>query len=781
VNHTPDEPNSGKVPGDGGAEPKAPAGAGPLPPHVAATTYHAHSSQGQATRQPPPSAAPIRPPQELLEESRKQLNRLLEEIGRMTEADIPPPEFFGEFLKRMRQAMNAKGGAVWCRTPQGNLQLQFQIEMHGVGINQNDESRQSHDELLRQAMNLGKQIHLPPHASAGSPQGKAPAPGNPTDFILLIVPILLDKQVLGLVEIWQMPDRHPSTIPGFLQFMTHLADLASRYLRNQTTNQLAKQQALWGQLEGFSRQIHASLKPTEVAYSIANEARRIVECDRISVAVRYGRRCKVEAISGADQVESRSNLVKLMRALFDSVIQWGEKLVFTGAKDESLPPRVHQALNAFLEESNSRVLVVVPLRDEREKDSHRPPRSAILMECFDPQAAPEQLIARLEVVGKHCAPALYNAVEHKRIPFRFIWVPMAKVQEGLGGKAKAITMLIAAAVIIAVLAFIFVPYPLKVEATGELQPQVWANVYPPTECRIDDFMVKDPRLSDKDQAKRTYPENFEAVLVTAPKLGPEITNLKSEVDSLSKTTKSMKALLDAPQPADRGQLDRASLWNEYNSQERTLRAKQDRLTALQRDYHANPANSNQFFILLPSFPPGMREHGLEWTVLNSGFDNLAGKEVKPSESILRVGYIVKAPGADDDPNWQVELKIPQKHIGQVLKAFGQGNDAKEFLDVDLLVKSAPTQVFKGRLFRSKVAGEARPQQNDNNENEPVVYAYVQIHDNEGNIPKADQIPEELLQTGTEVHAKIRCGSHALGYSLFYGLWEFFYEKVVFFF
>ena len=96
-------------------------------------------SQAHATRQPagpPPGASPggaggapplPRVPPELIEENRKQLNRLLEEIGRLTESDIPPAEFFGEFLKRMRQAMNAKGGAVWCRTPQGNLQLQFQI------------------------------------------------------------------------------------------------------------------------------------------------------------------------------------------------------------------------------------------------------------------------------------------------------------------------------------------------------------------------------------------------------------------------------------------------------------------------------------------------------------------------------------------------------------------------------------------------------------------------------------------------------------------------------
>ena len=49
------------------------------------------------------------------------------------------------------------------------------------------------------------------------------------------------------------------------------------------------------------------------------------------------------------------------------------------------------------------------------------------------------------------------------------------------------------------------------------------------------------------------------------------------------------------------------------------------------------------------------------------------------------------------------------------------------------------------------------------------------------IPEDSRVPTDLLVTGTEVHTRIRCGNHAMGYSLFYGVWEFIYEKVVFFF
>jgi hypothetical protein len=141
--------------------------------------------------------------------------------------------------------------------------------------------------------------------------------------------------------------------------------------------------------------------------------------------------------------------------------------------------------------------------------------------------------------------------------------------------------------------------------------------------------------------------------------------------------------------------------------------------------------------------------------------------VRPSEPLLRIG--------DKTRRWEIELKIPQKHMGQIVQGF---RGAAE-LDVDLLVVSAPTQTYRGKLARTKLAGEANLNPQDVTETEPFVFAAVRI-DGPGIAPE-DRIPPELLITGTEVHAKIRCGSRAMGYSLFYGLWEFFYEKVVFFF
>src|SRR5262249_57353084 len=124
---------------------------------------------------------------------------------------------------------------------------------------------------------------IPPRSSAGPMDGDTPAPGNPTDYYILIVPILVDKQVAGILEVWQDPRLNPNALRNQTQFMIQVSALATVYTRNHRLRQMVGQEKLWTQLEAFTRQIHSTLNPTEVSYLVANEARRLVECHRISV------------------------------------------------------------------------------------------------------------------------------------------------------------------------------------------------------------------------------------------------------------------------------------------------------------------------------------------------------------------------------------------------------------------------------------------------------------------------------------------------------------------
>ena len=684
------------------------------------------------------------------EETRKQINRLFDEVGHLSEMDMQPADYFGEFLKRALQGLAAPAGAIWIRTPQGHLLLQHHINLRQVGLDQ-EVVKQSNDELLRQAMQQGRVLHVPPHSSTGPSQGTGPAAGNPTDYHVLLVPIVVEQAVAGLIEVWQSPNRDPNAIPGFLHFLASFARLASIYLRNRQLRQIVGQQALWTQLEAFARQVHGSLNPTEVAYMVANEGRRLIECDRVSVAIRQAKKTKIEAISGADVVEKRSNLVQLMRKLAEHVIVWGEKLVYSGTKDDSLPPKVLEALDNFLAESNSKFLVVVPLKDERESEGKKPPRSALIMESFEPSNSTEQMMARLEVVGRHATSALYNSVEHRRIPLRFLWQPVAKVQEGLGGKARAIGISIVAGLVLLIGMLVFVPYPLKMSATGQLLPVQRQFIFSPVEGTVVAFAPGLEPGTNVGEGEPLIQMKDLAMMMRIQDLEKKIAAAQGERDELSHQLK---------QPT-LPQAERVRLNAEISQKKVEVEYKTKELNDLRERIHAVSGQPGNYWLVSP----------LNGTVLEWGFrEKLTNKYVKPSEPLLRVGNR-KGP-------WEIQLKIPQKHIGQIKQAFDP-KDPNAELDVDLLLASVPTKVFKGRLARSKIAGEAVPDKEDTNDNEPTVLASVRISGT--GIKEEDQIPAQYLTAGTEVHTKVRCGNRAMGYSLFYGLWEFFYEKVVFFF
>lgn len=682
-----------------------------------------------------------------IEEARRQINRLAEEIAQLSDTELAPAEYYGEFLQRLMTAIAAPAGAVWTRTSQGNLQLQYQINMRQVGLDRFPNSRQMHDELLRQVAMGGQPRIQPPQSSVGQPEGNQIAPGNPTDHVILLAPIIYDKQVAGIVEIWQDPNRGADAQRGFLQFMSRMANLASAYTRNHQLRQMVGQQQVWIQLETFARLVHGSLNPTEVGYHVVNEGRRLVETDRVSVAVRQGFRPQVIAISGADVVEKRSNLVQLMRALFESVIDWGEKLVYTGTKDDALPPKVIKALDAYLAESNSKFLVVMPLPDERETAKKKKARSAIMMESFETSTDLDQKVARLEVIGRHATTALYNSAEYKRIPMRFIWFPLAKVQDGLGGKAQAIVWLVGIALVALILAMIFVPYPLRMDSIGTFQPVKRATLYAPVPGQVKaiaPWLTPGKRITEDHELMQLFDGELYKQIV---ELRQEIAQADHVISTLSKSQDLQDKF-------------------EVAKQRINLRAKNEELSELARRTNANLADPGTFSIKSP----------IAGIVLTADFKEIVNRPVKPNEPLLRVGQIdPKNPKLGD---WEVELKIPQKHIGQVLRAF-KTKDGAEELDVDILLKTMPTAVFKGKLRRDKIALQAQNERDAHDEPEPVVLAWIRVHGDD--IPPAYRIPLTELVTSTEVNTRIRCGDRAMGYSLFYGVWEFLYEKVVFFF
>jgi hypothetical protein len=695
---------------------------------------------------------------------RRQVEHAIEQLAALSGTTLPPGEFYEELLRKGLDGIDAPAGAIWIKSPQGFLQQQCQQNIAQVGLDDRPDGRQAHNQLLRFAFEKNKPGILGPKQRAEGDR----AAGNPTDYALALAPILTeDNQTLGIVEIFHKPTWNPQDL---ITYTIQVAGYASNYLRNNSNRKVAGQEQVWTQLEVFSRQVHGSLNPTEVAYTVANEGRRLIGCDRVTVGVRHGRKTTIEAVSGADVVEKASTHIRRMRDLFDAVIQWGEKLVFRGARDETLPPKVLEALDAYLAEQTPKLLVLIPIRDEREKPKEgskevlKPVRSAVLMEVFDPPESTGPIEQKLDVIAAHSATALYNSAEMKRVPLKPLWWPLMKVQQGLGGKARFWTVFTVAALALLTVAFTVVPYPLKLDATGKLAPMERYYVFPPQDGQVMEFLVEPKaELLPGTAVARLHRNEW----------AEKITSLQKEREGLDRQIGALSRAGEGLSPEMRAQRTQDLI---------TATSKRDgiigQLNLYEKTYFCDLAHPGDFLVKAPVTRPLAGIGAPTWTVLTQDYkEQLKNKAVSPKDPLLRVGHVTGG--------WEIVLKIPQKHAGKMLKAFQDDaevdNNGRRYLWVDVIPTSQPTPGAraKGKLYQDKVLAQAEPNRDDQNESEPVLFGYVQL--NTPDIPVEEHLNPVYLVTDLEVKAKIITGDHSLGYSLFYGMWEFLYEKVIFYF
>jgi hypothetical protein len=351
----------------------------------------------------------------LLEQTKNQIRKLVAEIADLAESDIQPAEFHVEFLNRAVAAVAASGGAFWMLDGRGSLKLQHQLEFRLTGLLDGRAKTQPHDALLGCMIQASQPQIIPPGATIEG----FPNASNSTPFALIIAPLMVDKQVVGLIEILMDPTRRAAQQKSTLRFVGDLCDLAGNYLKNRQMRQMMSQQRLWNQLEGFTHQVHGSLDLKETAYAVANDGKRLVGCDRLSVALKIGGRVMVEAVSGQEVVEQRANLIRELTRLCKVVLRSGEDLVYTG-NTEGFAPDIRDALEMYVDESGSKVVIITLLHkpetdQDGKKSKEQVPFGCLVAEQIGDEMAPTDAHARTEVVSRHASTALWNAQEHDKI------------------------------------------------------------------------------------------------------------------------------------------------------------------------------------------------------------------------------------------------------------------------------------------------------------------------------------------------------------------------------
>jgi hypothetical protein len=415
------------------------------------------------------------PTDENLKKVRERVMQLAREIEQMSSQDLAPPLFFQEFLVRVVTAIGARAGAVWLVDESNRLGLVAQVNLEQTGLRERPGALAMNEKLIVDVLQTGEARTL---THGGEAQ-------LPTEHVLVLSALHKEKKCVGVVELFQRPDVPIKAQSGYMQFLEQMCGYGSRFIEGKRRNlgdQADLKNQFWTDFEQFSLRLQRSLVEQEVADAAASDARSLLGADRVSVVTRKGRSVRVRAVSGQSSVNPRANLIAAMNKLATRVIEMGETLTYTG-KVEGLAPQIEEPLAAFVQESGSRMVMMVPTfeteemvrKQGEEADRDRKKKRVKATGCIVIEQIAEseplpQLEQRAELIADHVGAALWNARLHGRIFGLSLWKLIGAGLEWFKGRKLMITTAVLAVIAVASAALSLIKLDYPVSAEGKLMP-----------------------------------------------------------------------------------------------------------------------------------------------------------------------------------------------------------------------------------------------------------------------------------------------------------------------
>jgi multidrug efflux pump subunit AcrA (membrane-fusion protein) len=678
--------------------------------------------------------------QDAIEQTKQQIRGLVGEIAQLVKSDLDSDEFYAAFMQRIVSALAAAGGAVWLVGEGGEMKVNYQINLQGALLDDDDEEGKKHKRLLSYVAQSGEPQLVPPHSSFGDDGTVA----NPTEHLLVLAPMHGDDSVEGIVEIFQRPDSQPATQRGYLRFLVQMCELAAEWIKSRKLKQFSDRHSLWAQADQFSRLVHQNLDLRETAYTIANEGRRLIGADRVTVAVRRGEKCRVEAVSGQDTVENRSNSVALLGKLATRVMLSGEPLRYHGST-EDLPPQIEEVIDAYVDESYAKSIIVLPLRRPERPEEANPENieqqfetseslddciGALIIEQIETNLPAEVIDPRIDLVHEHSCRAISNALTYNNIFLMPLWRAVGSLRWLVRARTLPKTITISALVLVFLAVMVFYRVDFYVESRGVLQPVVRRQVFVRANGIVEGFHCGDQDTVRAGDLLATLMDRD--LQIERRRIDGE---LQETIDRLAaaRRTQFQSGLSSAERIRISGQI---------------LQLKQ-RLDTLRQQLVIIKQKEKDLEIRSPIDGTVV----MQWEVEKS----LSKRPVVIGQVLMTV--------VDTTQKWELELSMSERRIGHVnrarmIKETG-AEGTSELLGVRYVLATHPENQFTGTTSGKDIGMATRVEGDEG----PIVPIRVAIDEQ---VLKGELAELQIeLRPGATVTAEIHCGKAAIGYTWFH--------------
>ena len=713
-------------------------GTGSNQPHIVRPSQRsipADSIAAPTSEKLSPEQARSGPSQSLVNQTRQQIRVLASEVEQLAKSDCSEEEFFEGFLTRATSALASIGGAIWMLDDQHQLRLRYQINLKQTGLAERPAAQTQHHRLLQRVLAKGESTLIAPQSGAAkandgsaTAQATPPEAANPTDFLLVLAPLTIDQKPVGLIEIFQRSATGPNTQQGYLRFLNQMGETGSRYLANHRIRSFAAQQQMWHQLEQFIRSIHQGLDSKKTVYTLANESRRLIDCDRVSVALGTGRNCRVQAVSGLDSIERRAGQVKQLNLLAAAVIKTGQPLWYNDQHD-ALPPQLETKLQRYVDQSHTKMLAVVPLMETREtpavdqpskKKKPAKPIGALIVEQLSDSRISPTTQQRVDVVVHHGQLALTNANRYSSIFLMPLWQILGKVSRIFNVEQRWKTAAVTLALVAAGLFLTMFPYTFGLSANGRLVPETQFEVFAQTDGTMEEVFVSDTGDTVVQQQQILGRMKNSDIELAISGIRGQIAEAESRIGANAQRRAS-------------GKLET----NEKTELETLIQSDKQEIISLERELQIRQEEQELLTLTSPS-----AGRVVNWNVKQ----NLTNRPVTRGQNLMTI--------VPPEAVWELELQMPERRLAHLFRAI---KDSDEDLKVTFALVSNPGTEYTGKLIS--------------------VDRKLDVYSDDGNAAlvrvafENAEIAEELLRTETRVTAKVHCGDRSIGYVIFHELIE----------
>lgn len=659
----------------------------------------------------------------------QEIESLVEELSELSRSPMPATSFYAELIDRAVGGSAGTAGAIWS-VSSDQIELQYQTGLTRLPGLENELASAAHQRLLRQVSDEKQGAIYPP---SSGPAGQA---ANPTAYFVVVCPIEVESRTVAVIEVLLAAEASPAAQRGCLELLKVLAELSSDFHRHWLIRQFRDRESTWSRFENFVERIHESTNVDQTAYTLVNEARSLIECDRVSVALRRGRKCRLAASSGVDVIDSRSTSARVLQDMARQVVASGQPIRFN-ADDPNSDSEPSANVRAYINESNVQELAVLPLAPPANDGDSQigRPLGAIIVEQFKRRETtlPTHRIAS---VTRHGSAALNNAIEVRNLPLMPLVRLLAKLKWQLRLRRLPITLVILLLMGAGIGALILVPADFDIEGRGELQPVVRRNLYAP----IDGDVTRLPPFEQHEEGESVLvkvEKDGLVVVLRNVQLEYEILRVGGELRTAESELETLRVSMGSG--SSRTEEDRLRK-REFSVRYKEIEAKIESLRKQLKKLHDREA-------LLNVHSP-IDGEVLTWNV----------EETLRSRPVLRGQKLMEIARTDGD--WVLEMQVPEHDIGHVLDAQGE---IKEELDVRFILKTDPGFEYEGTIEEIARAIDTNPTDG------ATVTVTIRF--------EASQIPN--LRPGTQVIGKIHCGRRPLGYVWLHDLWDSIRQRVAF--